>query len=98
MTDNNAVDNEKRNATETGETSLFATFTVEDLYFGVDVDLVQEVSRHQTMTPVPLANRVIRGELPESTARRAILPFVAERVLQLDPREESRAILQVHLI
>ncbi len=39
----------------------FSTFNVADLYFGVDVLLVQEVLRVQQMTSVPQAPRVIEG-------------------------------------
>lgn len=39
----------------------YCTFTVDGLLFGIDVSSVQEVSRFQEMTEVPLANRVIRG-------------------------------------
>ena len=41
--------------------SQYSTFTVDGLLFGVDVQRVQEVLRHQTITPVPLAPRVVRG-------------------------------------
>src|SRR5690349_10504331 len=37
------------------------TFTLDDLLLGVEVDRVQEVLRHQEMTRVPLAPRVVRG-------------------------------------
>ncbi|HEY3742181.1 MAG TPA: chemotaxis protein CheW [Bryobacteraceae bacterium] len=39
----------------------FATFSIGDLFFGIDVLNVQEVLRHQEMTRVPLAPGVIRG-------------------------------------
>lgn len=39
----------------------YATFVVEDLFFGIDVLRVQEVLRFQQMTPVPLAPGVIEG-------------------------------------
>ncbi|MCC7010694.1 MAG: chemotaxis protein CheW [Acidobacteria bacterium] len=39
----------------------FATFMLGDLWYGVDVLQVQEVIRFQTMTPVPLAPRTVRG-------------------------------------
>ncbi|MCA9197468.1 MAG: chemotaxis protein CheW [Pirellulaceae bacterium] len=50
------------NATAT--TSLretFCTFTLGDLFFGVEVLQVQEVIRHQRMTRVPLAPERIQG-------------------------------------
>ena len=43
------------------ETRQFCTFKLDELYFGVDVCLVQEVIKYQAMTEVPLASRVVRG-------------------------------------
>ena len=37
------------------------TFYLDEMLFGIDVDAVQEVLRFQTMTPVPLAPRVVAG-------------------------------------
>lgn len=37
------------------------TFYLDDLYFGVDVQKVQEVIRYQEMTRIPLAPPVVRG-------------------------------------
>lgn len=37
------------------------TFFLDDLYFGVEVQKVQEVIRYQEMTRVPLAQPVVRG-------------------------------------
>lgn len=37
------------------------TFFLDNLYFGVDVQKVQEVIRYQKMTRVPLAPPVVRG-------------------------------------
>lgn len=39
----------------------YATFVVADHFFGLDVTQVQEVLRHQSMTPVPLAPAVVQG-------------------------------------
>jgi len=39
----------------------FCTFTVDRFFFGVAVDEVQEVLRHQVMTAVPLARTEVRG-------------------------------------
>ena len=41
--------------------SRFVTFTVSDMYFGIDVLNVQEVLRRQEMTRIPLAPDVIGG-------------------------------------
>lgn len=43
------------------EKQQFSTFYVDRLFFGVEVEKVQEVLRHQEMTRVPLAPPVIRG-------------------------------------
>lgn len=39
----------------------YCTFTLDDLYFGVEVRQVQEVVRYQEMTRVPLAPPEVRG-------------------------------------
>jgi purine-binding chemotaxis protein CheW len=39
----------------------FCTFLVDGLYFGIEVQQVQEVIRFQEMTRVPLANAAIKG-------------------------------------
>jgi len=39
----------------------YCTFTVDGLFFGVEVLKVQEVIRFQQMTPVPLAPPVVNG-------------------------------------
>lgn len=43
------------------EHGQYATFTVADRFFGIDVLRVQEVLRFQQMTAVPLASQVIEG-------------------------------------
>lgn len=42
-------------------TRQYATFVVDDLFFGVDVLRVQEVLRYQTMTAVPRSDGIIKG-------------------------------------
>lgn len=39
----------------------YATFVLDNLYFGVEVRQVQEVIRYQQMTRVPLAPAVVQG-------------------------------------
>lgn len=39
----------------------FCTFFLDDRFFGVEVEKVQEVIRYQVITPIPLAAPVIRG-------------------------------------
>ncbi len=46
---------------EAGFSRQLATFTVEDLFFGIEVLKVQEVFRYLEMTRVPLAPGVIHG-------------------------------------
>ena len=42
-------------------TRQFCTFFLNQLFFGVEVDRVQEVIRYQSITPVPLAPAVVHG-------------------------------------
>jgi len=46
---------------ETGVAQQFCTFYLEDLFFGVEVEKVQEVIRYQAMTRVPRSAEVIGG-------------------------------------
>lgn len=39
----------------------YCTFYLDDLFFGVEVENVQEVFKYQEMTRVPLAHSVVRG-------------------------------------
>ena len=43
------------------ERQQFSTFLLDGLFFGVEVEKVQEVLRYQEMTRVPLAPPVVRG-------------------------------------
>jgi len=43
------------------ETRQYATFRVQDLFFGIEVVKVQEVIRQQEMTAVPLAPHAVEG-------------------------------------
>ena len=43
------------------ENTQFCTFYLGDLFFGVEVENVQEVFKYQEMTRVPLAPLVVRG-------------------------------------
>ena len=45
----------------TATTEQLCTFWVDDLFFGVAVEEVQEVLRHQPMTPVPRADDAVTG-------------------------------------
>lgn len=43
------------------EQGSYCTFSIDNLYCGIEVSLVQEVIRQQTMTQVPLASRLVTG-------------------------------------
>ncbi len=45
----------------TDNSKQYCTFSLGDLYLGVEVHRVQEVLKYQNMTPVPLAARVVGG-------------------------------------
>lgn len=65
----------------------YCTFRVEDLFFGVAVAEVQEVLRHQPMTPVPRASEAVRGLI---NLRGQIVTAVDLRVrLGLPPRADG---------
>ena len=76
----------------TGLEQQFCTFTVGGLHFGVAVEKVQEVIRHQATTPVPLAPREVaglinlRGQIVTAVdlRRRLGMPPLAEGVLPMN--------------
>lgn len=75
------------NAAAVGVAEQYCTFWVDDLYFGVAVAEVQEVLRHQPMTPVPRANEAVRGLI---NLRGQIVTALDLRVrLGLPPRPEG---------
>ncbi|MEZ2240296.1 chemotaxis protein CheW [Microcoleus sp.] len=43
------------------EATLLCTFFVDNLFLGIEVEKVQEITRYQEMTPVPLAPAVVGG-------------------------------------
>ena len=71
----------------------YCTFSIDGLYFGVEVHQVQEVLRHQVMTPVPLAPDVIGGLI---NLRGQIVTAVdLRRRLQLRPRPAGQLPMNV---
>jgi len=63
------------------------TFFLQDLYFGVEVEKVQEVIRYQEMTRIPLAPEVIAGLI---NLRGQIVTAVdARRSLGLEPAPDG---------
>ena len=66
----------------------FCTFFLDDRFFGVDVEKVQEVIRYQVITPVPLAPPVVRGLI---NLRGQIVTAVdLRRLLQVEDTLEGR--------
>lgn len=71
----------------------FCTFLLDGLFFGVEVEKVQEVIRHQQTTRVPLAPNVIGGLI---NLRGQIVTAVdLRRRLELREREASAAPMNV---
>jgi len=71
----------------------YATFFVDELFFGIDVLHVQEVLRYQEMTMVPLAPEVIEGLI---NLRGQIVTAVdMRRRLKLQPRAEGQTPMNV---
>jgi purine-binding chemotaxis protein CheW len=71
----------------------YCTFWVADQYFGVSVSEVQEVLRHQPMTPVPRASEAVRGLI---NLRGQIVTAVDLRVrLGFAPRAEGELPMNV---
>jgi purine-binding chemotaxis protein CheW len=66
----------------------FATFSVDQLLFGVEVLRVQEVLRYQEMTPVPRADHVIEGLI--NLRGQIVTAIDVRRRLGLHPRESER--------
>lgn len=44
-----------------GGVCLYSTFWIKDLFFGIEVNRVQEVSKRHEMTGIPLASELISG-------------------------------------
>jgi len=66
----------------------YATFVVEDLFFGIDVLRVQEVLRYQEMTRIPLAPTVAEGLI--NLRGQIVTALDVRRRLGLSPREQGR--------
>ena len=62
----------------------YATFSVGDLFFGINVTEVQEVLRYQEMTGVPLAPPVIEGLI--NLRGQIVTALDMRRRLSLEPR------------
>ncbi len=75
------------------ETRQFCTFFLDGLYFGIDVQKVQEVIRYQEMTRVPLAPRVVRGLI--NLRGQIVTAIDLRRRLQLADRPGGRLPMNV---
>jgi len=67
------------------EAKQYATFRVDDLFFGVDVTEVQEVLRFHEMTSVPAADPVIEGLI--NLRGQIVTAFNIRRRLGLEVRD-----------
>ncbi len=72
---------------QSGPNCQYATFFVDGMYFGVEVQKVQEVLRYQDMTRVPLAPQIIQGLI--NLRGHIVTAIDMRRRLQLTPREKD---------
>ena len=72
----------------TVQTTQYATFVVDDLFFGIDVLRVQEVLRYQEMTRIPLAPTVAAGLI--NLRGQIVAALDMRRRLGLAPRSADR--------
>jgi purine-binding chemotaxis protein CheW len=73
----------------------FSTFHLGDLFFGIEVEQVQEVLRHQVVTAVPLASAVIGGLI--NLRGRIVTAVDLRRRLQLGDRTDGHLPMNVVL-
>lgn len=71
----------------------FCTFFVQNEFFGVPVQQVQEVIRYQEMTRVPLVSHVIRGLI--NLRGQIVMAIDLRRRLGLEERPESQLPINV---
>jgi purine-binding chemotaxis protein CheW len=68
-------------------TKQFATFRLGDHFLGLEVQRVQEVLRHQLITPVPLADSAVAGLI--NLRGQVVTAIDLRRRMQLPPRPEG---------
>ena len=73
--------------------SQFCTFYLDGLFFGVEVQQVQEVIRYQEMTHVPLAPNVVEGLI--NLRGQIVTAIDLRRRLELPPRPEDQMPMNV---
>jgi len=71
----------------------YCTFHLDNLFFGVEVQKVQEVIRYQEMTRVPLASAVVQGLI--NLRGQIVTAIDLRRRLQLKPRPEGQLPMNV---
>lgn len=65
----------------------FSTFYLDSLFFGIEVDQVQEVLRHQAITAVPLAHQTVGGLI--NLRGQIVTAIDLRKRLQLAPRDQD---------
>ena len=75
------------------EGQQFCTFFLDNHYFGVEVEKVQEVLRFQDMTYVPLAPEVVRGLI--NLRGQIVTAIDTRRRLNLPPRPDDKLPMNV---
>lgn len=73
--------------------SLYCTFNVDRFFFGIPVDHVQEVVRHQDMSQVPLAPAEVSGLI--NLRGQIVTAIDLRRRLRLPPSEGERKAMNV---
>lgn len=71
----------------------YCTFHLDNLFFGVEVQKVQEVIRYQEMTRVPLASPVVRGLI--NLRGQIVTAIDLRRRLELKPRPAGQLPMNV---
>ncbi|MEQ8973331.1 MAG: chemotaxis protein CheW [Coleofasciculus sp. C1-SOL-03] len=74
-------------------TTQLCTFFLDHLFFGIEVDNVQEILRHQEMTRVPLAPPVVAGLI--NLRGQIVTAIDLRRRLELKPRDDDRLPINV---
>jgi purine-binding chemotaxis protein CheW len=77
----------------TATTAQYCTFTLDGLYFGVDVLKVQEVIRYQEMTRIPGAPPVVAGLI--NLRGQLVTALDLRHRLELPPRSEGQLPMNV---
>lgn len=71
----------------------YCTFHLGDLFFGVEVQKIQEVIRYQEMTRVPLASPVVQGLI--NLRGQIVTAIDLRRRLELPPRNDDQLPMNV---